>query len=293
MAGYKMIDLFMDSGAFSAVSYNKPIVLWDYIEFLHEYYDIISHYVVLDIIGDAEKTWENQKIMEDTGLSPIPVYHIEDDIRFLYKCLEYPFFALGGMAGGTSTNARKSFLDKCFEIICDTPDNLPKRPVHGFGIMSPELIVKYPFYSVDTSSYVDYSQYAMLLIPKVGTAGEYLWGKTPNKVFVSARSPKVSILGKHIKNMHKAEKQKVVDFIHEMGFQVGTSHMKTVPEKYKKQENENWVNRDKRIVEVVDIEGVSNSNMLRYLFNAKYFQKIADSIPKWPWPWRPTIRRLF
>ena len=148
--------MFLDSGAFSADSQGKPVSLEDYILFIKEHEDMIDIYPVLDVIGNAEATWENQQIMEDHDLTPMPVFHVEDSISYLYDCLGYDYFCLGGMAGGASAKSRQHFLNKCFDIICDTPDRKPKCKVHGFGLASPSLMTAYPFYSVDTSSWVSY-----------------------------------------------------------------------------------------------------------------------------------------
>lgn len=288
-----MISLFIDSGAFSADSQNKPIDVWDYIQFIYENHDQISTYVVLDVIGNAKETWKNQEIMEGDGLSPLPVYHIEDPIEYLYRCLEYPYFALGGMAGGIGANPRKAFLDKCFGIICDTPDNLPRCKVHGFGLAAPELITRYPFYTVDSSSWVSYARYGMILVPKTNSKGKYQWDETPNKIFVTAKSPRVSIEGQHIQNMSLAEKQIILNFIDEMGFSLGSSSIRSVSNDYVLQDKETLIDKEALTVETVHRKGVSNNNIQRYFFCAKYFYKVAESCPAYPWPWAPKIRRLF
>jgi|LGOV01.1.fsa_nt_gb hypothetical protein len=288
-----MINFLLDSGAFSADSSGNPIDLWDYIEYLNENLELISTYVVLDVIGNAEATWNNQAIMEEYGFNPLPVYHTEDDIKYLYKCMEYPYFALGGMAGGIGTGARKAFLDKCFSIICDTPDHLPKCDVHGFGLMSPELMTRYPFKSIDTSSWVSYPQYGMILIPKTNPHGNYQWNKTPNRLFITARSPRISIEGTHIQNITGMEREKVLDFISEMGFCLGSSSVRSVSSKHILQANETLIDKNSRTVETVHEEGISNNNVQRYLFCAKYFFKVAESCPDYPWPWQPKINRLF
>ena len=62
------IDLFLDSGAFSAWSSGTNISMDDYIDFIIENKQYITVYSNLDVIGDAEATWRNQSLMERKGL---------------------------------------------------------------------------------------------------------------------------------------------------------------------------------------------------------------------------------
>jgi hypothetical protein len=287
------INFFLDSGAFSADSQNKPVSLGDYIAFIKEHEESIDIYPVLDVIGCAEKTWENQYEMEKQGLVPMPVFHVEDDVKYLDKCLTYDYFCLGGMAGGASSKSRQHFLNKCFTTICDTPDNTPISKVHGFGLASPSLMTAYPFYSVDTSSWVSYSQFGIILLPKKNYKGEWLYGETPIKIFVTARSPKNAMEGLHYNNLSAMDKAAVLCYVNKMGFQMGSSVTFDCGPDYELQDAETFINKEKTLAERVISEGISNDNSLRYSYNMKYFQAIADSCPKYPWAWTPTIRSFF
>lgn len=102
--------LFLDSGCYSASRTGKPIILEEYIKFIKEHKDTFTIYANLDVIGDYKETWKNQKRMEDEGLHPIPVHHMEDPMKCLDWCLEYDHFALGGMANAP-TSKRIPFFD--------------------------------------------------------------------------------------------------------------------------------------------------------------------------------------
>jgi len=287
------ISFFLDSGAFSADSQGEPVSLTDYIKFIKEWEHLIEIYPVLDVIGDAEATWENQKVMEDHGLTPMPVFHVEDHSSYLERCLDYDYFCLGGMAGGASAKSRQHFLNKCFEMICDTPDRMPKCKVHGFGLAAPSLMVQFPFYSIDTSSWVSYSQFGIVLFPKRKADGVPDYGETPIKIFVTARSPKNSMEGMHYSNLTSLDRAAVDSYVKEMGFQMGKSVTFECGEDYELQDAESFMNKEKTLVERAEISGISNNNSLRYAYNMKYFQAIADSCPPWPWPWQTKIRSWF
>ena len=53
------------------------------VSLLKKHSDIINHYIVLDVIGDAEKSLEAQKYMESKGLHPLPVFHQGEDWKYL------------------------------------------------------------------------------------------------------------------------------------------------------------------------------------------------------------------
>jgi len=137
--------MVLDSGAFSADQKGTEVDVYKYMDFIRE--NKVKLYFNLDVIGSAEGSWKNQEIMEKSGFSPLPVFHVEDEERYLDRCIsDYRYFALGGMAGGVSEQSRERFLDRCWEKICPAPTYMPTNKVHGLGLASPLLISKYPWY---------------------------------------------------------------------------------------------------------------------------------------------------
>ena len=57
-------DVFLDSGAFTAWSQNKPIDIQKYITYIKQYKDKFRVYANLDVIGNPEETLKNQKIID-------------------------------------------------------------------------------------------------------------------------------------------------------------------------------------------------------------------------------------
>lgn len=138
-------DIFFDSGAFSLWRRGIKINIKDYCEYLkiHE----IDKYIVLDKVGDHKDTMTNQKIMEDMGMKPIPVYHFNSPIENLYEiCEAYPYVCLGGTVGAHSST-RIKFFTQIFE-------HFPKHKFHGLGLTDPKIIKLFPFYSVDSSTWL-------------------------------------------------------------------------------------------------------------------------------------------
>jgi hypothetical protein len=137
--------LFIDSGAFSAFSLGSKIDIDEYIKFCKE--TDAEFYAVLDVIGSAQGTLKNQEYMEDNGVNPVPCFHYGDDWKYLeHYCENYDFVALGGMVP-IPTKKLIGWLDSIFS-------KYPKHKFHGFGLTTTRLVNRYPWFSVDSSSWI-------------------------------------------------------------------------------------------------------------------------------------------
>lgn len=150
-------DIFVDSGAFSVMTRGLNIDVDCYIEWINSHIEDGSIFASLDVIGNPEKTWEIYLYMRSQLLDKsklIYTYHIGEPIINLIKALNYKdqfgnlkYIALGGMAL-KNHNERKSFLDNAFHHIP------PEVKVHGFGMTDYDLIKSYPFYSIDSTTWL-------------------------------------------------------------------------------------------------------------------------------------------
>ena len=277
------MNIFVDSGAFSANNYKIPVVLNDYIDFIKKNESIIELYANLDVIGDAEAGWKNQRKMEEAGLNPLPVFHIEDDIKYLHKCLEYNYFALGGVAGrGSSETRRIHFLDMCFDVICDK-NGYPKSQVHGFGLASPNLLWRYPWFSYDSYSWTAYGKYGMVLMPKFKN-GKFQYNTAPIKVFVTVGSPKKSEDGMHLDTLSKLERSIFLSYIESKNVPLGKSLSKKIidNDKYILQDGEKWATRMRNVVEEIIEEGVINNAFYRDFVNYCFYVDLTISVGPYP-----------
>jgi hypothetical protein len=291
------VSLFLDSGAFSAWSQGVTIDIQEYIRFIKEHQDIIEVYANLDVIGDAEATWSNQTIMEEAGLAPLPVFHIEETTHkrggeyWLQRCLTYPYFCIGGMARGYTTEQRCGFLDWCFSVVCRRPSRMPEAKVHGFGLTSLRLMLRYPWYSVDSTSWVVTGRMGSVYVPRY-KAGKWIYDENSWKVAVSNRSPSTKEAGKHITTFPPRIQEIILDYIHSKGYQMGRSTFKEVIQTYVLKENERWADKKpkdkttKRQVEVIEEPGICNKYQLRDELNIIYFLDLEKSMPEWPWPFK-------
>ncbi len=159
------VKVFLDSGAFSAFTQGVEIDIGKYCDYIHANEDIILFPSVLDAIGDADGTWRNQDEMERRGTRPLPCYHYGEPTEILdYYVSRYEYITIGGMVP-ISTPQLFTWLDRIWEEHLTNSDGTPKVKVHGFGLTSLPLMKRYPWYSVDSSTWVQWAANGMILAP--------------------------------------------------------------------------------------------------------------------------------
>lgn len=278
------INLFLDSGAFSAFTKGVKIDIQEYIAFIKKNKKYIDVYANLDAIGDPEQTLKNQKVMEKAGLYPLPCFHYGSDIKYLEYYLEnYEYIALGGMVPISSPQLIQ-WLDDIFpNYICDKK-GYPKVKVHGFGMTSLKLMLRYPWYSVDSTSWVTTGRMGGILVPRKRN-GEYIYNENPWKITVSSKSPSKSKKGDHIQTVSPSQKKFFLNYFKEHRYVLGRSEFREEDSNsYEPKENEKWNKKKEGIIETIIKPGLCNDYKLRDELNIRYFLDLEKSMPKYPWP---------
>lgn len=146
--------LFMDSGAYSAKTKGVTISLKSYAKFLKEFARYIDVPVGLDVIHDPEQTWANIKEMEALGCTVLPTFHTREDPKWLRRYVEeYDYIGLGGGVG-LSPPQRKMWFDELWGKYLTDEQGRPVCRVHGFGITGLDMMKRYPWFSVDSTSWL-------------------------------------------------------------------------------------------------------------------------------------------
>lgn len=205
--------VFLDSGAFSAFSLGSEIDIGRYCDYIHENADIIDFPSVLDAIGDAEGTFRNQEEMERRGTNPLPCFHYGEPTDLLdYYVSKYPYITIGGMVPISSPQL-KVWLDRLWEQHLTHADGTPKIKVHGFGLTSLPLMMRYPWYSVDSSTWVQWAANGMILVPT-----------RTGQLDVSSKSSRRKEAGQHLDTLAPIQRKAIEDEIR--GFHIDPDRLR-------------------------------------------------------------------
>jgi hypothetical protein len=252
-------DLLLDSGAFSAKTQMKVLDIDDYIDYIKEHKDVFDKYFNLDVIGDGDKSYQNYLYMRMKGLRPIPVWHAETPVSFLKNYLMDCDYANIGIAIGAISSMSNErtirSLDKIWQEHLTNKDGMPVCKIHGFGLTSILIMRRYPWYSVDSTSWVQFGRYGVILIPQTRN-DDWIYNENPHIVTVSSRSPRKGEPGKHIDTFKHMENvyENMIQYIESCGY---------------------------------TLEEVANNHLARDKMNMLYYLSVEKSMPEWPWKFTP------
>ena len=172
--------IILDSGAFSVWNKDDTIDIDKYIKFckeMREFFpkEIEVYNVNLDVLPgrfgiiptakereqSAIEGWKNMEYMNQNGLEVIHVFHQHEDFKWLSRLMKEKNYIGLSPANDVSTKMKLLWLDKCFAF----QDNyLIKNKIkcHGFAVTGKAQMMRYPFYSVDSSSWTAGGKYAQL-----------------------------------------------------------------------------------------------------------------------------------
>lgn len=205
-------QIFLDSGAFSAFTLGVSLSVKDYCDYIDRNRDILRvedgvvMASVLDGIGDPLQTYRNQLEMEYRGVRPLPCFHAGEDERYLeHYVANYDYITLGGMVG-SSTQQLCIWLDRMWDRYLTDGSGRAKVKVHGFGITAVPIMERYPWFSCDSSSWIQSAAFGSIVTPDYGPLN------------VSSKSPSRHDAGQHISNLTPVEQDKVYRMLEEQGF---------------------------------------------------------------------------
>lgn len=281
---------YLDSGSFSlqvdAKRYAKEHgcspskfydtkAFWSYVDeycdFVTKYRAAIDFYSVVDIIGDPDRTWKVQQYMEDQGLHPIPVVHYRTDLKWLWKYMDrgHEYIAIGGLVGSHGQTVCRDWIDKVFAFVSD-PDGFPSVKLHGFGVTSWALLLRYPWYSVDSASWLKVGGFGGVMMPPMRKA-RFSFAEPPYIVKCAWESPDRKKAGKHYLTSSPAEQSMFRQWLDRIEIPLGR------------------MNEAGEILEL----GVMNDHSTRLTANMIYFEQLSLRIPEYPWRFIPSLKRGF
>lgn len=237
----------------------------DYAAFVKKYAAGIDYYANVDAIPNGELSYRNQKYLENEhGLTPVPVVHLEkDSVKWLKKYMEegYDYIGLGGLAGKATRRARRNWLDACFNVACDNAQRLPKVKLHGFGITSYFMLLRYPWWSVDSVTWAKQGGFGCIFVPHKRDGVFDFW-KAPYSIATSVESKRRKELGEHYLTLTEGQQRIVREWLDEIGVPLGK------------------VDKNGEVVEF----GVLTRHTERRAANLLFFERLRAWLPEWPWP---------
>jgi hypothetical protein len=211
------VKVFLDSGAFSAFTKGVEVDLPGYCEYVRKNQDVVETddgvllASVLDGIGDPLKTWQNQDAMERLGVRPLPCFHYGEDERYLeWYISHYPYVTLGGMVP-ISTPQLILWLDRIWERYLVDGSGRPRLKIHGFGLTTIDLMRRYPWYSIDSSTWVQLAAFGGIIVPGFG---EQL------KLYISSTSPSRKKDNQHLDSIPSYQREQILKGLASLGFDI-------------------------------------------------------------------------
>lgn len=220
----------------------------------------------VDVIYNPELTWETQKYFEDQhGVNPVPIVHFRTPMKYVDRYLEntepiYNLIGVGGFAWGGNGTTR--WLDEFFLHICkESSGYKPIIKVHGFALTSWSAIVRWPWWSVDSTTWFTTAAYGGIYLPRWTERSGWRYDCSPHVIQVSAYSGSITQLGRHYHSLTKAEKHRIDEWLHSIG-----TDMKQVSGQGNKQGR-----------------GEDPSYIARSFVNLTYFKNLEEDQPEYPW----------
>ena len=177
---YPMNQLTLDSGAFTAWNSGGSVNIDEYADWCLEWKKKVPHVraVNLDVIpGEAgrtstqyereigmQKSIENADYLRSKGIEIEEVFHQDEPFEFLDLLISrLPKGEVLGISprNDVSKQKRLAWLNSVLVHLVKTvgKDNIPKT--HGLAVTSKDLILAFPFYSVDSSTYINPARFGV------------------------------------------------------------------------------------------------------------------------------------
>jgi hypothetical protein len=260
--------------------YHKP-AFWKrvdaYAKFVKKHKVACDYYANLDVLYNPELSWEVQQYLEkEHGLKPVPIIHSGTHIKWIVHYLDrgYKFLGLGGF--GQQRMTSKDYLawaNRVFKIICPLPKRLPIVRVHGFAMTNYSLLMRFPWWSVDSATWAKAAAYGHVYIP-YERGGEFIFSRQPmmltSSTEMSQRTQKTRPAGEdHFCGHAQLEKDSIVKWLAHLGIPMGEVDTDGDMKKW----------------------GVLSHYGARKKANLRFFEALEKSLPKWPWEFVPGRER--
>lgn len=229
--------LMLDSGAFSAWKQKDTIDLGAYIEFIHKHKSMLDTVVNLDVIPgvagqqpsaavveeSAAKGLKNLKKLKAEGIDAMPVFHQGERFYWLEAMLDLGCDYIGlSPRKDRTTKQKRMWLESAFAYLCGKR-GYPEVRTHAFGETSASILLNYPWYSADSTSWMIVAGYGNIMVPRRRFGG-WDWDASPRVVSISsqesrrsAKKNKSELAGNAYSQLSPDAQKAVVEWVEECG----------------------------------------------------------------------------
>ena len=253
----------------------------------------------VDAIFNPELTWDVQQYMENEhGLNPVPVIHHGTDMKWIkhYVKRGHDLIGLGGLGQEVKADQYFRWADVVYEYLCPSKNNhLPIVRTHGFAMTAYNLLIRYPWWSVDSASWVKAGGFGSIYMPTM-TNGKFDFVEAPTALSISATPP----------NPEKEDNQKLLALENDRALikkrrlsnnaiQKGASYHNLPPKA--RDHVHKWLDEIEVPLGSVDENGdlvewgVISHHAARKIANLKFFDRMCKFLPDWPWPYHRTSKK--
>jgi hypothetical protein len=181
-----------------------------------------------DVEASAQETWNNFMYMVDKGINPcklISVFHQNEGFQWLKKLVEFDEqlkkqgrkegLYIGISPANDRTSAQRIlWLEQCMPYVTNS-DGSAKIRFHGFGATSTQFMHRYPWFSIDSTSWLRCGSFGALKIPQFQL--KYPHYDSNLQVAMTQRSGESE---KHFNGLSKNEQEQIVKYIEENNFKL-------------------------------------------------------------------------
>jgi len=148
----------LDSGAYSVWRRGAAVDIGEYADYCASMSDSVDWYANLDAITDWRASLRNLSALERRGLSPLPVFHLGEPLSLLDDLVSgYDHVGIG-RGPGIGFLGMWRLLETIFDRYSDSRGR-PLLRFHGFRMTERRLIARFPFDSVDSTTWISGAAY--------------------------------------------------------------------------------------------------------------------------------------
>jgi len=283
----------LDSGAYTVSRSNRTIDIDKYAEFVKEHIKLFDNCLNLDVIQSGKKdlaetakgSYHNWKYLRQQGVNAIPVFHLGTDEKWLERYLKQTDYICIGAIANLDTSQRIKGLDRIWKDYLTDSNGMPKLKVHGLGLTALDIVLRYPWYSVDSSSPSITAGFGQVYVPDITKKEPDYFNSFTMKVSDQANYPK-SKMGHGARTFlgqPPTFQKKYRTLFQEHGFELGDVTYQEIRERRSKKHR---IDPPPTLFDLTrpssNKETLANGHMARYLWNLSVWREIMDRLPCYP-----------